>query len=231
MLHYIHRVDINNVGDMFSGYYKYFYNDLRKYNLTIHDIWHIDFNKIRKDDCVIFGGGGMIDCQDSWNANINRILNICNNVIFWSLGNNRFNDNRFNNQNISVNIEFDKVNLLAIRDYKHESGFRYVPCASCMTPYLNMKDDIKREIGIITHKDFIIENNEYDKISNSSNIYEIIDFIRSSKVIISNSYHNIYWASLMKRKVITMGILHSNKFDYFKYTPNKYTGDIISDIN
>ena len=35
----------------------------------------------------------------------------------------------------------------------------------------------------------------------------------------------------MKRKVITMGILHSNKFNYFKYPPQKYTGDIINDIN
>ena len=35
----------------------------------------------------------------------------------------------------------------------------------------------------------------------------------------------------MKRKVITMGILHSNKFNYFKYPPQKYLGDIIKDIN
>ena len=62
--------------------------------------------------------------------------------------------------NINVKINFDKVNMLSIRDYKHESGFRYVPCASCMIPCLNMKEDIKREIGIISHKDYIIENNE-----------------------------------------------------------------------
>lgn len=35
----------------------------------------------------------------------------------------------------------------------------------------------------------------------------------------------------MKRKIITMGILHSNKFNYFKYPPQKYSGDIINDIN
>ena len=35
----------------------------------------------------------------------------------------------------------------------------------------------------------------------------------------------------MKRKVITMGILHSNKFNYFKYPPQKYSDDIINDIN
>ena len=28
-----------------------------------------------------------------------------------------------------------------------------------------------------------------------------------------------------------MGILHSNKFDYFKYPPQKYSGNIINDIN
>ena len=35
----------------------------------------------------------------------------------------------------------------------------------------------------------------------------------------------------MKRKVITIKILHSNKFNYFKYTPQKYSGDIINYIN
>ena len=35
----------------------------------------------------------------------------------------------------------------------------------------------------------------------------------------------------MKRKVITMEYLHSNKFNYFKYPPQKYTGDIIVDLS
>ena len=35
----------------------------------------------------------------------------------------------------------------------------------------------------------------------------------------------------MKRKVITIGILHSNKFEYLKYQPQKYSGNIINDIN
>ena len=35
----------------------------------------------------------------------------------------------------------------------------------------------------------------------------------------------------MKIKVITMRILHSNKFDYFKYPPKEYTEDLILIIN
>lgn len=34
----------------------------------------------------------------------------------------------------------------------------------------------------------------------------------------------------MKRKVITMGYLHSNKIKYFKYPTQKYSGNIIKDI-
>ena len=30
--------------------------------------------------------------------------------------------------------------MLSIRNYKHEIGFGYVPCASCMIPYLKMKE-------------------------------------------------------------------------------------------
>lgn len=35
----------------------------------------------------------------------------------------------------------------------------------------------------------------------------------------------------MKRKIITIGILHSNKFNYFKYQPQKYSGNIVDDIS
>ena len=56
-------------------------------------------------------------------------------------------------------------------------------------------------------------------------------FIKTSKVIIINSYHGIYWATLMRIKVLTMVYLHSNKFNYFKYPPKEYTGDLILIIN
>lgn len=39
------------------------------------------------------------------------------------------------------------------------------------------------------------------------------------------------FTSSNSKKVITIRILHSNKFYYFKYPPQKYTGDIINDIN
>ena len=42
--------------------------------------------------------------------------------------------------------------------------------------------------------------------------------------------YRIYCATLIKIKVITMEYLHSNKFNYFKYTPQKYSGNIIKDI-
>ena len=107
----------------------------------IHDISYPDFNKIYKDDTVIFGGGGMIDASNFWNNNINTILDKSKNIIFWSLGH-----NKHYNQNINVKINFDKVNMLSIRDYNHESGFIYVPCASCMIPYLKTKEDIKEKL-------------------------------------------------------------------------------------
>ena len=35
----------------------------------------------------------------------------------------------------------------------------------------------------------------------------------------------------MRIKVLTMVYLHSNKFNYFKYPPKEYTGDLILIIN
>ena len=225
MLHYIHRIDINNVGDMYSGYYKYFYNDLKKYNLYIHDINSPEFNKISKSDSVILGGGGLINCNDIWNSNINTIINLSDNIIFWSPG--------FNDKNLTtIKINFEQVNLISIRDYNHESHLEYIPCASCMIPYIEKyKNNSIKNIGIISHQNYPIENLNFDYITNNSNIYSIINFIKTKSIIISNSYHAVYWATLMNKKVILYGKLHSNKFNYFKYKPIHYSGNLEKDID
>ena len=225
MLHYIHRLDYLNTGDLQCGYYKYF-DELYKFNMHIHDIENVNIRLISKNDFVIIGGGGLLDAWDKWNDYINQISNICDNVIIWSAG---FND-MYDVKQVDNNINFNKIKLISIRDYSHKSGFQYVPCATCMIPYLKIKEDIKREIGIISHYHYRLNYGNYDTIYNSDNILNILRFISQSEVIISNSYHAIYWATLMNKRVILM-YKTSSRFDNYKYPPQKYTGDIYNDIN
>ena len=225
MLHYIHRLDFVNRGDIYCGYYKYF-KYLYNYDIHIHDIENPNIELIKENDIVIIGGGGLINAWNKWNNFINIISSKSKNVILWSVGYN----NIYDIEDITVDIDFNKIKMISIRDYNHPSNFRYVPCATCMLPYLNIKSSIKRDIGIISHNYYKFDYNNYDIIYNSDNIYNIMQFIASSNIIISNSYHAIYWATLMRKKVILM-YETSTRFHHFKYPPIKYSGDIFNDIN
>ncbi|MEI0526359.1 polysaccharide pyruvyl transferase family protein [Brachyspira murdochii] len=224
MLHYIHYIDYNNTGDTLCGYYNFF-QELYKYNIHIHNITNINFDIIKKSDTVIIGGGGLLDNCELFNYNINKVLDLSDNVIFWSLG---FHKRPY--EKINENIRLDRVKLLSIRDYNHESKVRYIPCATCMIPYFdNNYRLIKRDIGVIKHLSFKKVFNEYETIENCDSIESIINFILTSNIILTNSYHAAYWATLMKKKVIVYGKF-ANKFDYLKYKPVEYSGNILNDI-
>ena len=207
-----------------------FFKELYNYDIHIHNIININFNIIKKSDTVIIGGGGLLDNCEAFNRDINRILDLSDNVIFWSLGfHKRPKEHHFYNK-IEENIRLDNVKLLSIRDYNHESKIRYVPCATCMIPYFDSNYRlIKRDIGVINHYSF--QNSfDYETITNSSSIETIVNFILTSNIILTNSYHAAYWATLMKKKVIIYGKF-ANKFDYFKYKPVEYSGNISNDID
>ncbi len=222
MLHYIHRHDIQNTGDYKCCPLEYFFY-MFPLDYLVHDIYNINYAMIEKNDIVILGGGGLLDCINKWNVSINKLLDICDNVISWGCG---FN---FYNTIINDKIAFEKFKLLSIRDYRHPSKYKFVPCVSCMMPELSRFFEIKRNIGILEYKDNPIITFSYPKISNKASLDEIIEFIGSSNVIITNSYHACYWATLMKKKVILYNE-HSSKFDYIQYAPVKYSGNLRKDI-
>jgi hypothetical protein len=110
--------------------------------------------------------------------------------------------------------------------------YDYVPCVSCKMKGLLMERPIERRIGILDHIAFHNSPLMYERVSmnlNSYSIKTILEFIASSEVIVTSSYHGMYWATLMKKKVI-LGIDWSTKFHYFKYPPVLFSGDIEKDI-
>jgi hypothetical protein len=136
-----------------------------QYNIVIHDICQVDFDKILKDDIVILGGGGMLYCDWIFQSNIIRLLNVCKNVIAWGIG---FNTHM--GQQITEDIDFNYFKFIGIRDYNHRSGLTYVPCPSVFRFYAEVKDvPSVRKIGIIEHHKFAISGFRYDKINNSYN--------------------------------------------------------------
>ena len=221
-IHFVHVVEPRNPGDMLCYPYLYFKKYFRRFNVHIHHTKDIKFESIRANDIVILASGGCFEVLDSFQESINRLLDMCDNVIAWGCGH-----NSHHGRPVYCPIDFEKFKLLSVRDYQYGNQ-RYVPCVSCMMPQLDAQYPAVRRIGVIEHQDFPIDI-DADKINHKIGISEIMRFIGGSQIIITNTYHCAYWAMLMGKKVILYKPF-STKFDNFRHQPVTYTGNLEQDI-
>ena len=227
-IHFIHRVDQTNTGDL-ACCPKHYYNEFFSlYNIYLHDIYYIRFNEIARGDIVILGGGGLFDCLEEWNQSINKLLDICDDVIGWSIG---FNTHHGMDNNIKTNINFNKFRLLCIRDYNHTSGLSFLPCVSCKSSLLDKTMATVRNLGILRHKDVIMKHSfpGYDLVKNSASMKIMTDFIAESENIFSNTYHGALWSMWMGKPTVIDGF--STKFDFMNPAPVQCSGDIEFDLH
>jgi hypothetical protein len=205
----VHCIEPKNIGDMECSPFKYF----KFYECKTFDLRTFP-NTPPYNNKVIIGGGGLLG-----SAFINPIINITNkleNVIIWGAGFNVHYGDESDLINNQLTTFLNQCKLIGIRDY----GLKYewVPCSSCMNPLFLKKYNKKYNIVIFEHKDVPIDIKNIPKIkNNASDIYHVISFIGSADVVITNSYHGVYWATLLNKKVLT--IPFSSRFDNFKHKP------------
>lgn len=227
-VHFIRSIDIYNMGDMNCCPFDYFPQFRENFSCYLHTIKNVDYSLIHSGDFVIIGGGGMFECNENYQNTIIRLLSMPVKVIAWGVGHNLHDkDSIYYNDKINE-IDYSKFFLLTTRDYDFKEQ-RFLPCVSCMSPLLDMKLPLKREIGIIEHHDIPISEFDFEKISNSEPIEKVIEFIATSDSIITNTYHCAYFATLMKKRVILYKPF-SSRFEYFKYKPIVYSGNLAVDI-
>lgn len=205
MLHFVHRMDAMNAGDMASCPMRYF-----KWPMPAkeHDIGGIDWRWFRKDDIVIIGGGGLFDCVETWNQNINRLLESCDKVFAWGVGFNRHVDSK-----MSTKIDFGRFTVLTIRDKNHPSGFEWLPCVSCMAIDKNFVGKVGVGECVVSQRDHRVRY-EGDSMVSSVSWKTLVCFMSRYSTVVTNSYHAAYWARLIGRRVELKDTGYSNKFDY-----------------
>ena len=216
----IHRINTNNSGDLQCAPYLYFkkLNNYSKIDITgylSYNVFkpHLWLNSVLQND-IILGGGGLLD-RLSFQHSI-QMLNLLNEkgrkVIPWGVGH--------NNPSLKVSATFynqiKKFKLIGIRDYGI-SGTDWVPCVSCMNSIFDKDHAIKYEMGLIEHENIKISKSfeHLPSICNSSSFEKIIEFIGSVNILLTNSYHAMYWAMLMNKKVVVFP--NSSKMLSFKY--------------
>lgn len=219
---FIHRNRTKNTGDLSICPYDYYRDFFDKYAVHIFDTEDMSYLKFKRAVFII-GGGGLIDQNNNWNTWMNDLIKTGNPVIGWGIGHNK----HYGTKEKITKLNENKFSLLGLRDFNTKS--RYLPCVSCILPILQNKYKLKRDIGCIFHYENSDNSFEYPKMYNNQPLTELIKFIGETDVIITNTYHIMYWATLMNKKVILYNPF-SNRFDNFKYKPAKYSGNIIRDI-
>ena len=115
--------------------------------------------------------------------------------------------------------EFD---LVGVRDYR--CGFEWVPCPSCMHPAFDKKYDVQHKVIWFEHKKQLVKNADFGSepafriVNSGQNFDQTIAILGSAETIVTNSYHGVYWATLLGRKVLCVD-QWSTKFQNFKHPP------------
>lgn len=224
----LHRLNPQNVGDYYCAPHHYFENlkgtgvDIFDYKETDRALQEDFVNKL-SNNAIILGGGGLFN-RKSFRKQIKTVQYLAENgkkTVVWGAGHNSKKTSDFNDLN-TYGIDLSKFGLVGTRDFNKAEKF--VPCVSCMHEVFQKEYETKNEVGVIFHNKSLRNKNLIDKFSNlpysanNKNIGELVDFIGSCENIITNSYHAMYWAFLLEKKVTV--VPNSSKFFDFKYQPN-----------
>lgn len=217
-VHFIYRRDKTNTGDWNATPLRCCPELFCGFRVIEHDVESVDYTSMRRGDVFIFGGGGMIDLSDKYNKIINNLLsqNLC--VIGWGFGVNHTKDNPVFRQ-----VDFPRFRLLGMRDSRRPSYAAYCPCPSVLQLDCGKPG---KGVGAVYHKSNPLARlPDIPFITNSEPLAQIEEFINRYEYIVTNSYHGMYWATLLNKKVILYGV-SSSKFDFFKYPAARWAGDL-----
>lgn len=144
--------------------------------------------------------------------------------ILWGAGHNSRDTNE-DSYTVNYPAYLNQFHLVGVRDW--DTDYRWVPCASCMHPAFDKEYEIKNEIVWFEHKKKMIDGKWIDTIpaprmvNVGQNMEQVIEFLGSGETVVTNSYHGVYWATLLNRKVVC--IPWGSKFGMFKHPPTMAT--------
>lgn len=228
----IFRKDETNIGDWYSSPEQYFYLP----GETV-DIWQLNHEYVPETENIIYGGGGLIGGMRPMGHVITNQKNANKRIYGWGIGEHIYisldEQTQFHPPvDISYPFYVRKFDLLGIRDwypnlYTALPQTRWVPCSSCMHKAFDEEYEVKHDIAFFTHKNFPMhvvhmlpkDTWDYPHMTNDgeNTFEEVINFLGSADVIITNSFHGAYWATLLGKVVICFP--WSTKFYGLKHAP------------
>lgn len=192
----------HNIGDKVASPIDYFPIEARR-----KDVWGITAADLQGRQ-IILGGGGLACFRESMAV----LEPFAANVIVWGIGGNQ---HIVSPTPLQLPSFLDRCKLVGIRDFGQ--GFEWVPCASCMSPLFDHPATIQHEVGFYGHWEIPLPQAGQPYLQNNCTFAEAISFLGSCAVVVTNSYHGVYWATLLGRKVLVWPT--NTKFFHFKHQP------------
>lgn len=202
MIYNITRLNPDNVGDMTTSPLDYF--PLRGEKIDINRrSFPTDYH------AIIIGGGGLF--HPHWLSRLTNIIAHKNGrIVIWGAGLN--NHDRITGYPTIIK----NCDLIGVRDFG--LGYEWVPCASCMHAAFDVKYSVKYEAVIYEHYQQSIPIVGLPRMNNFKKpINEVIKFLGSANTVITTSYHGMYWATLLAKRVLVLPF--SSRFMFFKHKP------------
>jgi len=216
------RKDPNNVGDFWASPVTYFdflkgtvhVDPQRDYSLNNYAL----ANKSGRKHVQILGGGGVFIFNEIPLINESKKINPLTKLVCWGAGHNRHNVIKIQPDD-GLPDYLKNWDLVGVRDYNQ--GYEWVPCVSCMHPAFDKKYEAKYKVVVYEHKDYRVSDhitrNGYPRMTNAGNdIEKVINFLGSAELVITSTYHGVYWSTLLNKKVIIVNPF-SSKFSALKH--------------
>ncbi|MBW9064490.1 hypothetical protein JNB71_14270 [Rhizobium herbae] len=196
----IFRRDATNVGDWHCAPVRYF-------SLPAGEADILDSEKLTLAPHVVVGGGGLI--AKTFHPHMERLAARraeARTLVAWGIGESE-NVDRSGGFVQPYDGDFpaylDAFDLVGVRDFG--TRHRWVPCVSCMSDIFDAEYPVNTEICVYEHKRIPLPIGDFPRLTNAGDdLGAVVRFLGSAEIVITNSYHGAYWATLLGRRVVVI---------------------------
>ena len=200
MIVFSHILNADNTGDEMSGPYRWF-------EFGRHVALNYSTPLPPETSAVIYGGGTMTNwLRGRTLPTVPRIG--------WGIGSSRHGETE-------PWPDVPGLVLAGYREWAPERDSQWVPCASCMSPLLDSPPEPTQPAVLFVNPAiegrYPVTVGNLPRMENTRPMAEIIAFLASGETVVTNSYHGVYWATLLGRKVVALP--YSSKFYGLRHPP------------
>ena len=205
MIHFSHIRNTPNTGDLMSCPADYF-------DFPAHRVVNYDAAEGGNAKTIIYGGGTM----NNWLQGRPLVPNAQR--IAWGIGSSRHGETE-------PWPDPEGFDLLGVREWtpEREAAGLWAPCASCMSPLFDHDYFVRHEAVLFLNASPSIRSRYpvavggLPVMENTEPLDRVIPFLASAKIVVTDSYHGIYFATLLGCRVVA--VPYSSKFYSFRHPP------------